>query len=67
MDIRWRKSSFSEDSDGNCLELARCGGEVLLRESDEPLVIIKAAPQAVRALLLGARAGEFDRLDRSAG
>lgn len=65
VDIRWRKSSFSEDSDGNCLELARCGGEVLVRESDDPQVIIKAAPQAMRALLLGARAGEFDGLSRA--
>ena len=60
MNIRWCKSSFSEDSDGNCLELASHGDSVLMRESDEPAMVVRVSPQLLNALLAGAKAGEFD-------
>ncbi|MFG2404999.1 DUF397 domain-containing protein [Streptomyces brevispora] len=59
MEIQWRKSSFSEQS-GNCLELAVVGGDVLVRESDDPGVVIRTTPEKLRAFLAGARDGEFD-------
>ncbi len=61
MTIKWRKSSFSAEADGNaCLELASYGGVVLIRESDEPGSVIEAAPAQLRAFLAGMKAGEFD-------
>ncbi|MFG3495294.1 DUF397 domain-containing protein [Streptomyces sp. NPDC047928] len=61
MDIQWRKSSFS-DAAGNCIELAARDGHILVRESDEPDVIVTTSPQKLRAFLAGAKAGEFDDL-----
>jgi hypothetical protein len=61
VDIHWRKSSFSEQA-GNCLEVASCGGDILVREGDDPDVIVRTTPQKLRALLEGAKAGEFDDL-----
>ncbi|MEU6174541.1 DUF397 domain-containing protein [Streptantibioticus parmotrematis] len=61
MGITWRKSSFSTDST-NCLELASQDGQILLRESDEPGVVVRTTPEKLAAFLLGVRAGEFDDL-----
>ncbi|MFJ3976157.1 DUF397 domain-containing protein [Streptomyces sp. NPDC090021] len=62
MDIQWRKSSKSTDAEGNCLEVAVVGGEVLIRESDDPGLIIKTSRAKLRAFIDGAAAGEFDDL-----
>ncbi|MFE7569957.1 DUF397 domain-containing protein [Streptomyces sp. NPDC057539] len=63
MDIQWRKSSTSSNADGsNCLELAQREGQILMRESDNPDVIIRTTPARLRAFLDGAKAGEFDDL-----
>ncbi|MCX4549273.1 DUF397 domain-containing protein [Streptomyces sp. NBC_01387] len=63
MDIQWRKSSKSADADGdNCLELAEQGGEILMRESDNPGVVIHTTRAKLRAFLGGAKEGEFDDL-----
>ncbi|MFC9651798.1 MULTISPECIES: DUF397 domain-containing protein [unclassified Streptomyces] len=63
MDIHWRKSSKSSNADGsNCLELAEHDGEILMRESDNPDVIIHTTPAKLRAFLDGAKEGEFDNL-----
>ncbi|WP_328732234.1 DUF397 domain-containing protein [Streptomyces caniferus] len=59
--IEWRKSSFSEQGD-NCVELAVHKGEILVRESDIPDVIVRTTPEKLRAFLAGAKAGEFDSL-----
>ncbi|MFJ3926182.1 DUF397 domain-containing protein [Streptomyces sp. NPDC090022] len=61
MEIEWRKSSRSTDT-GNCLEVAVKDGEVLIRESDDPGVIIRTTRAKLRAFLDGAAAGEFDDL-----
>lgn len=60
MEIQWQKSSFSTDSEGNCLELATQGDEVLMRESDKPHVIVRTTQAKLAAFLAGAKAGEFD-------
>ncbi|MFB8121428.1 DUF397 domain-containing protein [Streptomyces bacillaris] len=63
MDVQWRKSSKSSGVEGNnCLELAEHDGEILLRESDDPGVVIRTTPARLRALLDGVKAGEFDDL-----
>ncbi|GGV81332.1 hypothetical protein GCM10015535_21050 [Streptomyces gelaticus] len=59
MDLHWRKSSFSADT-GSCVELAEEGGDILLRESDDPEVIVRTTRKKLRAFLAGAKAGEFD-------
>ncbi|MEU2991990.1 DUF397 domain-containing protein [Streptomyces griseoincarnatus] len=61
MDIQWRKSSYSEQS-GNCLELAVVDGQVLVRESDDPDVVVRTTRAKLAAFLAGAKAGEFDEL-----
>ncbi|CAL9296929.1 DUF397 domain-containing protein [Streptomyces sp. SudanB25_2051] len=62
MEIKWQKSSYSTDSEGNCLELAEHGGEILMRESDNPGVIVHTSREKLLAFLLGAKDGEFDNL-----
>ncbi|MFE3142334.1 DUF397 domain-containing protein [Streptomyces scopuliridis] len=63
MDIQWRKSSKSSNAAGSdCLELAEHDGEILMRESDNPDVIIRTTPAKLRAFLDGAKEGEFDNL-----
>ncbi|ATZ25225.1 DUF397 domain-containing protein [Streptomyces lavendulae] len=62
MEIQWRKSSKSTDAEGNCLEVAILDGEILMRESDDPSVIIRTSRAKLRAFIEGAAAGEFDDL-----
>jgi hypothetical protein len=61
VDVQWRKSSFSEDSDGNCVEVALSGDDVLIRESDEPAAIVTTTPERLRTFLVGIRAGLVGR------
>lgn len=61
MHIQWRKSSYSTDADGtNCIELASHGSDILIRESDDPDVVITTTPEKLRAFLDGVVAGEFN-------
>ncbi|WP_327176583.1 DUF397 domain-containing protein [Streptomyces sp. NBC_01335] len=63
MEIQWRKSTKSSGADGNaCLELAEHDGEILLRESDNPDVVVRTTRVKLRAFLGGAKEGEFDDL-----
>ncbi|MBP2404464.1 DUF397 domain-containing protein [Streptomyces syringium] len=59
--IAWQKSSFSGDRD-DCIELGRSEDAILVRESDDPGVIVTTSPDKLRAFLLGVKAGEFDHL-----
>ncbi|MEW1720966.1 DUF397 domain-containing protein [Streptomyces sp. NPDC093109] len=63
MEIQWRKSSKSSNAEGSdCLELAEQGGEILMRESDNPDIVIRTTRAKLRAFLGGAKEGEFDDL-----
>ncbi|MEU6482474.1 DUF397 domain-containing protein [Streptomyces sp. NPDC046887] len=64
MEASWRKSSFSTDAEGNCIEIAPEpeGDGVLIRESDAPASVVATSREKLRAFLLGAKAGEFDHL-----
>ncbi|GAA1408411.1 hypothetical protein GCM10009639_58130 [Kitasatospora putterlickiae] len=58
----WQKSSFSGDA-ANCIYLA--GGAdsaIMIRESDEPDVVIATTPDRLRAFIAGIKTGEFDHL-----
>ncbi|MFD7262079.1 DUF397 domain-containing protein [Streptomyces sp. NPDC059874] len=63
MEIKWEKSRYSTDAEGsNCLEVsAGEGDEILLRESDDPAVIIRTTRAKLQAFLDGARAGQWDK------
>ncbi|QKW50634.1 DUF397 domain-containing protein [Streptomyces buecherae] len=63
-EIKWQKSSFSGGGGEQCLELANAAGEILVRESDDPNVILKTTPAKLRAFIQGVRAGEFDHFAR---
>ena len=61
----WQKSSFCGGEGGNnCIEVRSDAGTVQLRESEQPDQTVTATPAALRALLLGVKAGEFDHLTR---
>ncbi|MFI7124876.1 DUF397 domain-containing protein [Nonomuraea sp. NPDC050153] len=61
--VKWRKSQRS-NADGSCVELAELpGGRIAVRNSrfpDGPVLVYTKAE--VRALILGAKDGEFDDL-----
>ncbi|MET9292954.1 DUF397 domain-containing protein [Streptomyces sp. NPDC003077] len=42
----WRKSSFSGCEGPNCVEAARQGGVVQLREGDAPATILHVSPES---------------------
>ncbi|MGP8300688.1 DUF397 domain-containing protein [Streptomyces inhibens] len=61
--INWQKSSFSgPDNNQSCIELAPVDGEIQMRESDDPDVIVTTSVAKLRAFVLGVKAGEFDHL-----
>ncbi len=49
--IQWLKSSFSTDSEGNCLELAFRGERVALRESDTPRTVLEPSKRSIEAFI----------------
>ncbi|MDT0450831.1 DUF397 domain-containing protein [Streptomyces hesseae] len=51
MDTHWRKSSFSTDSEGDCVELARFDDRIAMRESDAPTTVLQARRRSVAALI----------------
>lgn len=55
MELHWRKASFSADT-GACVELAELDGEILLRESDDPGVVVRTTKGKLAAFLDGAKA-----------
>ncbi|MBA6437311.1 DUF397 domain-containing protein [Streptomyces sp. GMR22] len=61
--MHWRKSSYSgEDAEHNCVELGRAPGAILLRESDDPGVVIATTPAALRGLVARIKTGGFDHM-----
>ncbi|MDV7215744.1 DUF397 domain-containing protein [Streptomyces prunicolor] len=50
--IKWQKSSFSGDGDGNeCVELAYADASLLLREGDDLRRILRVAPSSIAAVV----------------
>ncbi|MFE6475678.1 DUF397 domain-containing protein [Streptomyces rochei] len=62
--VLWIKSSHSNATGGNCVEVAALpGGGVALRNSRDPHgPALVYSPAEITAFLAGAKAGEFDHL-----
>ncbi|WP_234339309.1 DUF397 domain-containing protein [Streptomyces rimosus] len=59
--LYWQKSSYSSEGN-NCLELAvGVEGEVLVRESDDPSIVVATSSAAIGGLLRAARGDVIDR------
>jgi Domain of unknown function (DUF397) len=64
----WRKSSFSGDNGGQCVEIAAvsgkhaaCGHVIAVRDSKDPAgPVLAVAPGGWRAFTAGVKAGVFD-------
>ncbi|MYS24231.1 protein of unknown function [Streptomyces sp. DvalAA-14] len=52
----WQKSTYSQEQ-GECVELAADGGAVLLRESDDPTVVLTTTPIALARFLKTIKVG----------
>ncbi|MER5180300.1 DUF397 domain-containing protein [Streptomyces sp. NPDC002896] len=54
-ELNWQKSTYSETA-SSCVYLAAApDGTILLRESDEPEVILSTGPRQLRALIANLR------------
>jgi hypothetical protein len=60
--IRWQKSSYSGAGGENCMELARRADTTLIRESDDPHIVVSTIPMRLAAFIAGVKAGDFDHL-----
>ncbi|WP_078607219.1 DUF397 domain-containing protein [Streptomyces flavidovirens] len=55
----WQRSSFCGGGGNNCVELATAQGNgVAIRESETPGLVVSTNRAALRALVLGVKAGE---------
>ncbi|MFF3908400.1 DUF397 domain-containing protein [Streptomyces sp. NPDC001848] len=54
--LRWFKSSYSNDSGGQCVEVAACANAIRVRDSKKPGgPVVTASPGAWGAFLKGVR------------
>jgi hypothetical protein len=61
MELTWRKSSRSNASGGNCVEVAACAGRVLVRDSTNPSgPRLTIDPPSFRTFLTATRSGTLD-------
>ena len=57
----WRRSTHSDSSGGNCVELAGLPAEIAVRDSKDPDgPVLTFTPDEWRAFTLGVQDGEFD-------
>ena len=58
---KWKKSSYCDNSSGNCVEVADLPGAWAIRDTKDPdgPVLVFAAPEW-KAFIAGAKNGEFD-------
>lgn len=61
MDHDWKKSSFSDNSGGNCVEVKQLRGGWFVRDSKDPDgSVLLFTPDEKAAFIAGVKAGEFD-------
>ncbi|MDX3640401.1 DUF397 domain-containing protein [Streptomyces sp. MB09-02B] len=59
-DLRWIKSSFSEEGGNNCVEIAAPGPEgIALRESESPARVLTTDRAALGALVRSVKAAQL--------
>ncbi|MCQ8831319.1 DUF397 domain-containing protein [Streptomyces malaysiensis] len=61
--VSWRQSSYCQES-ASCVNVAR--GErdtIVLRESEQPEVILTTTRTRLRTFISAAKAGQFDHID----
>jgi hypothetical protein len=58
----WRKASFCQG--GECVEVARQNGMIILRDSGEPRGHVRYTAEEWRIFVRGIKGGEFDDLLR---
>nr|WSY51560.1 DUF397 domain-containing protein [Streptomyces sp. NBC_00886] len=56
-ELKWLKSSFSEASGNNCVEVAATEDGVALRESDSPADVLMTGRSAMLSLICGVKTG----------
>lgn len=62
MEGKWRKSSYSQGGDANCVELAWDDQGLLTRDSKAPLSgMLSFADVSASAFLAAVKGGRFDR------
>ncbi|MDT3396949.1 DUF397 domain-containing protein [Streptomyces sp. B1866] len=64
-DRLWRQSSYCANGGNNCVELAKNGDRIAIRESTDPAQVITTHPVGLRAFIRATKAGKFDRLPES--
>jgi hypothetical protein len=57
--VQWQKSSFSGGQGEDCVELAKDGDRLLVRESDFPLSVVMTNRPRVAALIASVKKGNF--------
>lgn len=60
-DVRWRKSSYSEDGGNNCVEVAAVAGKVAIRDSKRPERVLPVRRAAFHAMVSAASSGRLER------
>jgi Domain of unknown function (DUF397) len=60
MRVAWRRPSLC--AGGECAEIVRKDGMILIRSTLAPRKVVRYTPDEFRALRLGIQAGEFDDL-----
>ncbi|MET9297377.1 DUF397 domain-containing protein [Streptomyces sp. NPDC003077] len=58
--MNWQKSSFSDQTAGNCVEMATDSSEALIRESDAPQTILRAGRPAIGAFFAGIKSNGLE-------
>lgn len=62
-EIRWQKSSYSGGDDNqDCIEVAASADGILIRESDDPDVILPISSRKLATFIQGVKAGGFGHL-----
>jgi hypothetical protein len=61
--LTWQKSTYSQDQ-GDCVELAAHAGAVLLRESDNPAVVLRTTRKDLALFLQGIKRSGYARQPR---
>jgi hypothetical protein len=59
----WTRSSYCDNSSGNCVEVKRLVGAVAVRDTENPDATLMVIPDdSWGAFVAGVKAGEFDRI-----